>query len=135
MHNETYFPEPFKYKPERWLDDEEHTTENSEGEQGKSIMRAAFAPFAFGDTGCLGKAMAYHEISLVVAKTLWYFDFRRASGEADKLGGGQPGRTDGREKPGEFQLYDLAVADHDGPNLIFEPRGGFWAYLGVDQRT
>lgn len=133
MHNEAYFPEPFKYLPERWLGHEEEYVENSEGEQPKSAMRAAFAPFALGDTGCLGKAMAYHEISLVVAKTLWYFDFHKAPGEAGRLGEGQLGRTDGRGRPDEYQLYDLAVADHDGPNLVFEPRGDYWTDLKVDR--
>ncbi|KAI0014235.1 cytochrome P450 [Xylariaceae sp. FL0662B] len=133
MHNEAYFPEPFKYSPERWLGHEEETTEHTEGEQPRSAMRAAFAPFALGDTGCLGKAMAYHEISLVIAKTLWYFDFYRAPGEAGRLGEGQLGRTDGRGKPDEYQLYDLAVADHDGPNLVFQPREDYWKDSKVNQ--
>ncbi|KAI0168398.1 hypothetical protein BJ166DRAFT_590842 [Pestalotiopsis sp. NC0098] len=95
-------------------------------------MRAAFAPFAFGETGCLGKAMAYHEMSLVVAKTLWYFDFARAPGEAGDLGGGRPGDRDGRHRVDEYQLFDHAVANHDGPNLVFNPRGEYYR-SDVDQ--
>lgn len=92
-------------------------------------MRAAFAPFALGDTGCLGKAMAYHETSLAMAKTLWYFDFEKAPNEAGKLGEGQPGNLDGRDRVDEYQLFDLAVADHDGPNLVFTPREEYWREL------
>ncbi|KAI4596571.1 hypothetical protein KJ359_005327 [Pestalotiopsis sp. 9143b] len=116
MHNEEYFPEPFSFRPERWL---------GSGDDEKA-MRAAFAPFAFGETGCLGKAMAYHEMSLVVAKTLWYFDFERALGEAGDLGGGRPGDLDGRHRVDEYQLFDHAVANHDGPNLVFTPRGDYY---------
>ncbi|TVY75551.1 Cytochrome P450 monooxygenase apf7, partial [Lachnellula suecica] len=123
MHNEKYFPEPFKFQPERWLGPEDGTSGSAEEEQSRAAMRAAFAPFALGDTGCLGKAMAYHETGLVLAKTLWYFDFEKAPGAAGKLGEGQPGRRDGRDKVDEYQLFDLAVADHDGPNLVFIPRG------------
>ncbi|KAF7884387.1 uncharacterized protein EAF02_004723 [Botrytis sinoallii] len=122
MHNEEYFPEPFAFRPERWLTSEEGGFRTPKEEQNLASMRAAFAPFALGDTGCLGKAMAYHETCLAIAKTLWYFDFEKASGEAGKLGEGQPGNMNGRDRVDEYQLLDLAVADHDGPNLVFAPR-------------
>ncbi|KAJ4393463.1 hypothetical protein N0V93_002675 [Gnomoniopsis smithogilvyi] len=121
MHNEKYFPHPFQFRPERWLDD----TEDEEQLGVRALSRRAFIPFAAGETGCLGKNMAYHEASLMVAKTLWYFDFQSPLGEAGQLGEGQPGRTDGRDRKDEYQLYDIATADHDGPNLIFKPREGF----------
>lgn len=133
MHNEAYFPEPFEFRPERWLEPDGHRSGTAvsgpQTEQQRSLMRAAFAPFALGETGCLGKAMAYQEMSLVVAKTLWYFDFEKAAGEAGKLGEGEPGRSDGRGRKGEYQLFDLAVADHDGPNLVFRPRDEYWHEL------
>lgn len=125
MHNENYFPEPFLFRPERWLGEDEHG-EEAGGKEARAAMREAFAPFALGETGCLGKAMAYHEMSLVIAKTLWYFDFKKAPGEAGQLGGGQPGRLDGRHRVNEYQLLDHAVASHDGPNLVFTPRGNLY---------
>lgn len=124
MHNAAYFPEPFVFKPERWLlpdDSPELRT-----------MRRAFAPFALGDRGCAGKAMAYLELSLLVAKTLWYFDFVRASGEAGKLGGGGTASMKGqagRHREDEFQLFDVVTASHDGPLLRFKPREKFWQEL------
>jgi cytochrome P450 len=120
MHNEEYFPKPFRFRPERWLETEQESIDEEKGRVG---MRAAFCPFALGETGCLGKGMAYHEMSLVVAKALWHFDFEKAPGEAGKLGEGHPGRRNGRNRVGEYQLLDLAVADHDGPNLSFTSRG------------
>ncbi|PQE31183.1 benzoate 4-monooxygenase cytochrome P450 protein [Rutstroemia sp. NJR-2017a WRK4] len=125
MHNEEYFPEAFVFRPERWLGPEKGDCGASPAQKPLSTMRSAFAPFALGETGCLGKAMAYHEMSLVIAKTLWYFNFEKAPGEAGKFGEGRPGRTDGRHRVGEYQLYDLVVADHEGPNLVFTPRGSF----------
>ncbi|KAI1127292.1 cytochrome P450 [Nemania abortiva] len=120
MHNEAYFPEPFAFRPERWLDDDDADPDRL------ARMAEAFIPFSFGETMCLGKTMAYMEISLVLAKTLWHFDFGRAPGEAGKLGGGGPGGWDGglRDRVDEFQLYDAFVGEHDGPNLTFIPRRG-----------
>ncbi|KAK3937135.1 cytochrome P450 [Diplogelasinospora grovesii] len=121
-HNEEYFPEPFVFSPERWL---------TEDEDALKAMNAAFAPFSIGARSCAGKPMAYLESSLVVAKTLWYFDFDTALGRVGEVGEGVPGKTDGRGRKGEFQLYDIFAATHDGPNLVFHPRGDFWKELGV----
>ncbi|VUC32368.1 unnamed protein product, partial [Clonostachys rosea] len=122
-HNEEYFPEPFKFLPERWIVSETNTKENLE------TMRRAFVPFSVGERGCAGKAMAYLEINLVIAKTLWYFDLERAPGHAGNLVAGQPGRTDGRDRPDEYQLEDIFTADHKGPNLVFKCRGNYWEEL------
>ncbi|KAM3159150.1 hypothetical protein ABEW05_000209 [Botrytis cinerea] len=66
---------------------------------------------------------------LVIAKTLWYFDFGKASGEAGKLGEGQSGNMNGRGRIDKYQLFDLAVVDHDGPNLVFALREEYWREL------
>ena len=120
MHNEEYFPEPFAFRPERWL--------GNENSDSMATMRAAFIPFALGSASCLGKGMAYLEMSLVVAKTLWYFDIEKAPGEAGKLGGGNS-QAPNRSRTDEFQLYDALIADHDGPSLVFTPRGDRWKEL------
>ncbi|KAH9908510.1 cytochrome P450 [Xylariomycetidae sp. FL2044] len=115
-HNEAYFPEPFAYDPERWLQDLP--------EERRKAMNDAFVPFSTGYRGCAGKAMAYLEASLVVAKTLWYFDVKMAPGIEGRLGGGAKGSPYGRHREGEYQLHDVLSAMHDGPNLIFQPRDG-----------
>ncbi|KAI1173388.1 cytochrome P450 [Nemania sp. FL0916] len=116
-HNENYFPDPYKFKPERWLPDETP-------EKQRTLMRQAFAPFSVGYRSCAGKPMAYLEASLVVAKTLWYFDFRLAPGHLGGVGGGIPGRADGRGRRDEYQLYDVIAGQHDGPYLVFTSRAG-----------
>ncbi|KAH9904060.1 cytochrome P450 [Xylariomycetidae sp. FL2044] len=126
MHNASYFPDPFAFRPERWLDNADNGRSGGDkafDEATRATMRRALAPFALGDRGCAGKAMAYLEASLVVAKTLWYFDFRTAEGPAGRVGGGTPG-SGWRDRADEYQLYDIFTADHDGPNLVFRPRAG-----------
>ncbi|KAI0097524.1 cytochrome P450 [Nemania sp. FL0031] len=131
LHNEEYFPEPFVFKPERWLSHDEDTDEQR---QARAAARHAFQPFALGDRGCAGKPMAYLELSLVLARTIWYFDFEKAPGEAGKLGEGQPGRTDGRGRRDEFQLYDGVIVSHDGPNLVFKPHDSHLKELELMQQ-
>lgn len=124
MHNEEYFPEPFTFKPERWLGPEDSPQMRT--------MRRAHAPFALGDRGCAGKSMAYLEISLMLVKSLWYFDFERAPGVDGQLGNGGYANFKGeagRQRVDEFQLFDMITAAHDGPLLTFKPRGEFWKDL------
>lgn len=112
-HNDKYFADPFTYRPERWLVDDEEQLR---------VMNSAFCAFSVGPRGCAGKAMAYLETSLVVAKTIWAFDFKPAPG--GETGGGGSQKREGRRREDEFQLYDIFAAMHVGPELIFMPRPG-----------
>jgi cytochrome P450 len=51
-HNHSYFPEPFIFKPERWL-----PGVSSSETEGRAI-HDAFTPFSMGPRGCAGKTMA-----------------------------------------------------------------------------
>ena len=113
-HNEAYFPDSFAFRPERWL--------TPEGKDPSSLTRKAFAPFSIGARSCVGKALAYLQISLALANILYYFDFEQAPGNQGQIGGGVKGRTDGRGRENEFQLYDILTALHDGPVLMFKER-------------
>lgn len=121
LHNEKYFPEPFIFRPERHLE----AVQN-----GKSTDTArAFAPFAVGSRSCGGRAVAYLEASLTIAKTLWYFDLEKAPGKAGELGQGGLGMGKGGERENEYQVWDVIIAEYHGPNLIFTPRGEHWKEL------
>jgi cytochrome P450 len=100
-HNADYYPDPFMYRPERWL--EAGSTE---------LARSAFNPFSVGPRGCIGKGLANTELMLTMAFMLSKFDFRRADGA---LGGGSPGAEYGRHRETEYQLYDHVTAAKDGP--------------------
>ncbi|KAI1410884.1 cytochrome P450 [Hypoxylon sp. FL1857] len=116
-HNAEYFPSPFTFRPERWLEEND-------------IARAAFTPFSVGHRACAGRSLAYAETSLVLARTLWYFDFEPAPGPLAKIGGGTCGRTDGRGREDEFQVQEIFGSYHDGPYLVFRPRAQCFEKLG-----
>ncbi|KAI0485705.1 cytochrome P450 [Xylaria cf. heliscus] len=113
-HNEEYFPEPFTFKPERFL---------SGDVQGGEQSRKAFAPFSLGARGCMGRSMAYLELSLIAAKILWHFDVTRTPDEAGRLGESVYWKLRGRrERINEYQTNDIFGAIHHGPYLLFKPR-------------
>ncbi|KAI2609364.1 cytochrome P450 [Hypoxylon fragiforme] len=111
-HNEEYFPNPFKYDPGRWL----IAGDSDEKAAKKKAMHDAFAAFSVGSRGCAGKPTAYLELSLSLAKILWYLDFETAPGELGQVGVSQEG---------DFRLYDIFTSTHDGPYLVFKPRDTF----------
>lgn len=83
-HNENYFPDPFVFRPKRRLPAD--TTDTPESSSSRKLMYEAFALFSVGPRGCAGKAMAYLEVSLIVAKSLWHFDLKAASGKLGEIG-------------------------------------------------
>lgn len=88
--NETYFSEPYDFRPERWLDDD--------GYHGAT----AFNAFSAGATGCIGKQLAYMELSLAVAMLVRRFDMR-----VDNPGGAK----------NEYRVRDVFVGEGDGPHV------------------
>lgn len=113
MRNAEYYPEPLKFLPERWIEADE---------ERRAMMRRAFIPFSLGSRSCAGQAMAYLELSLTLARTIWYFEFEKAPGDLGSLGE-VPG------SPDEFKLEDSTIIGHSGPNLVFEPRENYWKEL------
>jgi hypothetical protein len=56
-------------------------------------------------------------------------DFEPAPGKLGQVGAGKAGVHGGRNKPEEFQLYDIFSAYHDGPNLMVKYRDNHWQEL------
>jgi len=123
-HDETAYPEPYAFKPERWIPDdlETHLAEPSPLQGADQIARAreAFCAFSLGSRGCVGKQLAYMELSLALARVLWTFDMRRAveqvttrtKGEADQAG--LPWHEE------EYQIKDVFLTIRDGPLVQFK---------------
>lgn len=115
-HNPEYVPDPFVYKPERWIQGEAATDISLQN------LHDVFNPFSIGPRGCIGKPMAYLELSLALARLVWAYDMRLASGSLGRVGEGRLGAGRGRERKGEFQLTDIFVSDKEGPFAIFRAR-------------
>ena len=113
-HHEAYYPEPFEFKPERWL------SETGSAERSITLARSAFCPFGIGRTACVGKYLAYQEMAIMLARLLWLYDLRLQPGTT--LGEGHPSLGKDRMRAKEFQLYDKFVSTHDGPMLEFRSR-------------
>ncbi|KAK3312883.1 cytochrome P450-like protein [Apodospora peruviana] len=106
-HNPLYYPDPWAYRPERWLD-------------GNELAVSAFCPFSIGPRGCIGKGLAYLEMTITLARVLFLYDLRRAQGVADPGEGG--GEEWGRHRTGEYQLVDTFTSLKDGPMVEFRRR-------------
>lgn len=61
--NETLFPDPEEFLPERWL-----------GEDGKEAQ-SSFIPFSTGSRGCIGRNISYIEQSMLMATLVRRYNF------------------------------------------------------------
>ncbi|KAI0475694.1 isotrichodermin C-15 hydroxylase [Xylariaceae sp. FL0804] len=114
-HNPAYYPEPFAYKPERWL--------ASESKSDVARAQAAFCPFSVGPRGCIGKGLAYAEMTTALARVLLLYDLRSSAASATDPGqGGRAGAEWGRHRAGEYQLVDQFTSRKDGPMVEFRRR-------------
>ncbi|KAI9052021.1 hypothetical protein LZ554_004275 [Drepanopeziza brunnea f. sp. 'monogermtubi'] len=112
-HNKDYYPSPHTYNPSRWIAaDSIPASAGYAGVARADVEKAqrAFAAFSLGPRGCIGRNMAYIELTLAMARVLFLFDLELAS----TLGEGGPG--------GEWMTWDNFNAHKEGPVLRFVPR-------------
>ncbi len=114
-HNPAYFADPFDYMPERW------SPAGGGGEDNIALAASAFCPFSIGPRGCIGKGLAYAEMTTALARVLFLYDIRRAVGVADP-GEGHENLGWGRHRPSEFQLVDTLTTSKDGAMVEFRKR-------------
>lgn len=127
-HNAEYYPEPFSYIPERWIAGSESSVKLLSGtgaatttEDDVHVAQSAFCPFSIGPRGCIGKGLAYIEMSTTIARTLYMYDLRKAAGIVDPAEG-NPNFEYGRHRVNEFQTIDQFTSLKDGPMVEFRRR-------------
>lgn len=107
-HNGALHPNPFSFRPERFLND-------GSGDAGTLSSRKGFIPFSIGTRGCIGKGLAMTEILLTMASVMWLSDFKCTS-----IGRNQ----DLNDTGGEYRLLDHITGAKKGPILQFRLRQG-----------
>ncbi|KAF3360750.1 hypothetical protein VdG1_01063 [Verticillium dahliae VDG1] len=113
-HNENYYSSPFAYEPERWIVGATRaSTGRATTEVDLTAAQSAFCPFSVGPRGCIGKGLAYVEMMVTLARTLYLYDLRKAVGVVDP-GEGSPDFEYGRHRVSEFQLSDTFTSVKDG---------------------
>jgi cytochrome P450 len=118
---ERYFPDPWAYKPERWIVSSSEDRKDGVSAAEVALARSAYAPFLIGPMNCIGKNMSYIALKLAIAHLLWSCDIRIAGGKL--TGGGEPGHEDDhRRREDEYQMYDWILGFRDGPMVEVKPR-------------
>lgn len=122
-HNAVYYPEPHRFKPERWIAGSAAKSSSSAvvGEEDVARAQAAFCPFSIGPRGCIGKGLAYAEMMTALARVLYIYDIRRAVGVPDP-GEGSSNLGWGRHREDEYQLVDTFTSMKNGPMVEFRAR-------------
>ncbi|KAF2098372.1 benzoate 4-monooxygenase cytochrome P450, partial [Rhizodiscina lignyota] len=117
-HNPEYYPDPFTYRPERWIagSSPDATAESV------AVAKRAFCPFGIGSRGCLGKGFAYLELRLAVATILFNYDVRLDPEDSMRGAGRKEWDAEGRGRENEYQLQDCFISDRDGPIIQFRRR-------------
>lgn len=116
-HNEAYFPDSFRFIPERWIE-----SELAVSPEQRQLAVGALKPFSLGPRACAGRSLAILELSLTTTKILWALDFRRAKGSSGSLGEGKVGAPLGRHRINEYQLISHITSSGKGPRLQFRKR-------------
>ncbi|KAL8968675.1 MAG: hypothetical protein Q9183_002353 [Haloplaca sp. 2 TL-2023] len=73
--DERLFPDPLRFIPERWLPEDE---EYKPTDQERQNLKDYSLPFSLGGRGCIGRNLAYMELSIVIASLVMGFDWELA---------------------------------------------------------
>ena len=116
--NEDTFGDANTFRPERWIVSDDPNMYNSQAEVNR--LKRCFHPFTKGVGACLGQKMAMIQLCIIVARTLWRYDVRKAPGQ--RVGEGHPDLGWGRSDPNHYQLRDAYVSLREGPIVQFRKR-------------
>lgn len=107
-HDADIYPDPFAFKPERWLEVDDRR------------MQAAFVPFYKGPRMCPGVTTAYFAIQLALFHLLYRYDIRPAAGVP--MNRGLHGLERLRRNQDEYQMNDWIIGFANGPVVEIQPR-------------
>lgn len=116
-HNRTYFPDPFIYKPERWIVDP-HLGRTADHVR---LAQSAFCPFSIGPRSCVAKNLAWMELSITVARTLYLYDMKLDTSHSHGISDGCM-RGSGGPETFEYRLKGWMTSGREGPLVQFKPR-------------
>ncbi|XPT03176.1 hypothetical protein M3J09_012277 [Ascochyta lentis] len=108
--NPAYFANPKEFRPERWL-------ENLGSDPQADLARRAFSPFSVGSRGCIGKNLAYMEMTILLALLMYKADWEIPEGLLGKVG-----ESDPEKGLLDFKLKGHFTSEKDGPYVKFVPR-------------
>lgn len=112
-YSDDIFPEPFEFRPERWIVGES-------SQESVALAESGFCTFSYGSRGCVGKNLAWLEMSVVMAKLIYNFEVRPDA--SNHIGGGSLDGRFGRRAVDQYQILDAFVAMRDGPVVQFKKR-------------
>ena len=114
QHDPSVFPDPWSFRPERWI------ASNGNSPEMVAAAKAASIPFLIGPLNCIGKNMSYIALKLALAYILFSNDIR-ISGKL--TGGGIKEREEEeRRRVGEYQMEDWILGFRDGPMVEVRAR-------------
>lgn len=127
-HNPAYYPDPWAFRPERWLTSDEINTlaiPDSEltglgGEEMREKVLAAYTPFGIGSRGCIGKGLALMELRIVIGRMAYGWEIEQLEVE----GKGTNWVEGYKARDGEFPMLDHFTARKEGPVLEWRRRVG-----------
>ena len=121
-HNEEFYNDPFAFKPERWIADDNgpdgKSLRSSTSEASVIRAQSAFCAFSVGRAACIGKNLAYQEMCIILARMIWIYDMRLQG----NLGGGSKDLGPLRDRKDEFQTWEAFISVHQGPIVKFNRR-------------
>ena len=116
QHNPLYYPDPFNYKPERWI------VGGSTSKESVDLARSAFSAFSIGPVGCVGKNLAYLELMLTMARVMWTLDIKNMAKDDMEAPKEKYLRNYKDHCESEYWLRDRFTSWKDGPMLSFRVR-------------
>lgn len=108
QRNPRYFTAPDEFRPERWIVD----PETGVNEDDIKTAKQGFCPFSIGPRSCVGWKLAWTELNVSIARTLFQYDMRLA-----------PEATccHGKRNDCEYQFKGWMTSAVEGPWVQFRP--------------